>query len=91
MYRPAWRMSHTGVRSTVSPRAQRTRMSRSEEVAEDVAAVVAVSVEEWRVVGGRIDDDEVKADAADIRPIVAIDERTFMVLVMSYISICYSL
>lgn len=66
-------------------------MSRSEEVAEDVAAVVAVSVEEWRVVGGRIDDDEVKADAADIRPIVAIDERTFMVLVMSYISICYSL
>ena len=81
MYRPAWRMSHTGVRSTVSPRAQRTRMSRSVAAsALDVGVVVvAVSVEECKVIGVRIDEDVVKADVVDIRPNVAIDEKTFMV------------
>ena len=56
MYRPAWRISQTGVRSTVWPEAQRTRMSRSPGwelpllVKEVVESTVAASVAEWRMV-----------------------------------------
>jgi hypothetical protein len=46
MYLPACRMSHTGVRSTCSPLAARTRMSRSPGDDEDAVVEEAVVEEE---------------------------------------------
>lgn len=50
MYRPAWRISQTGVRSTCSPRAARTRISRSPALlvaSSSWTTAAAASVVEW--------------------------------------------
>lgn len=78
MYRPAWRMSHTGVRSTCWPKAQRTRMSRSPVFIPLIFVVASVSVVEWRAGDALINDDGVKAEVLAIALNDVIGVRTFM-------------
>jgi len=74
-------MSQTGVRSTVSPDAQRTRISRSPVIAPLLVADDAdASVVEWREEEVRVEKEGEKADVLEMRPIDAIVDMIFMVV-----------
>lgn len=64
-------------------------MSRSPAFTALFVEEVAVSVEEWRAVAVRLGRDGAKADVLERRPIVAIVEKTFMVLSYCVLLLCF--
>ena len=91
MYRPAWRISQTGVRSVTSPRAERMRMSRSPALlfAEVVAAVVEEDASSVTV-DFRRDDVEIGACCDDGMKATADERRVAVINFPKYIfALCF--